>query len=523
MKSKKIIKKNRSGKVYLVGAGLGAWDLMTIRAMNCLKKADVIFHDRLISSQLLQHAAPQAKLIYVGKKASFHTLPQDEIEDRLVEEAKKGKVVVRLKGGDPYIFGRGGEEAERLVAEKIEFEVIPGISSAFAAPLFGGIPLTHRQYSASMTVVTGHEAKKTTREIPYQRGVEREASSWIDWPAVAKMGTIVFLMGMGNVRANMKKLISHGKSPQTPVGVVRWAGTGKQRTLISTVENIADDIVKSNMKAPAVIVVGDVVLLSTQLNFLEKKSLHGQNILITRDDVANQSLAIKLLDLSAQVISLPLFDYRGVNEKSAQVKKIFLSVSEFDWLVFTSQTAVKFFMKQFYFFHDDLRPLMSVKIAAVGHKTAEEIKRQSLWVDLIAQDHTAQGLANEDIFTKSKKMKILLPAASDARQDFQTQHAQKHVITDLVLYEKKPIVYSQAFLKNILEKNIHWVLFYSPSAVELFVKNCGVKKAVSFLRKTKIAVIGKRTQEALENRGLAATVVSQESTEENLIEQISCF
>ena len=334
------------GKVFIVGAGPGNPKLLTLRAIECLKQADVILHDRLIPKEVLQLYAPSARYIYVGKKASFHTVPQDEIAKMMEKEARNKKRVVRLKGGDPYIFGRGGEEAEYLADKGISFEVIPGVSSAFAVPSFAGVPLTHREFTPSIAIVTGHENPKKPDTVPYQHGKERKASTWVHWPSLAKMGTVVFLMGVGNLRANMAALKKHGKKGNTPVAFIRWGSLGKQQTVLGTIDTIADQVKEMQLTAPAIIVVGGVAGLSKKLNWFERGSLHGQSFLITRDVEGNQVLADALLQESAHVIRWPSFkfiDLRLSSKAKTELKKI----SKYDWLIFSSKRAVDSFLKQY--------------------------------------------------------------------------------------------------------------------------------------------------------------------------------
>lgn len=502
-------------KVYIVGAGPGHPGLMTLRAVECLKKADVILYDRLIPKNDIRFIAPKARLIYVGKKASFHTLKQDAIEDLLVREAKKNQIVVRLKGGDPFIFGRGGEEAERLYDEGIEFEVVPGVSSAFAVPLFGGIPLTHRKFSTEIAIVTGHE-NPSKGKIAYRSGVERHAPSWVDWSALSKMGTIVFLMGMGNIRANMKQLKNHGKSGKTPVAVIRWGGLGKQKTVIGTIDTIADQIKRLRLKAPATIVVGEVVSLSKKINWFERGAFYGQTFLITRDPESNHKLSRSLLERSANVIDWPSFQF-SETRMTAKLKQELKRISSFDWIVFTSSRAVSSFLSKYDKVHDDFRALTGLKIAAIGSKTAKKLKTEKLWVDLIPKESSAKGLAAESVFKRKKNLKIFIPQAKDARKDFIECHAKRHKITAIPFYQKEFIKQDSKEVKKIKTKKIDWALFYSPSAVDGFLANFNKNDGLRILQKVKIAVIGKTTAAHVKSLGLDAVVVAREASDDGIL------
>lgn len=514
--------RKKKGFVYLIGAGLGPPDLMTLRAYDRLGRADVVLYDRLIAHEVLAKASPRARLVYVGKKASYHSLAQDEIEDILVAEAKKGNVVVRLKGGDPYIFGRGGEEGQRLFAEGIDFEVVPGISSALAAPLFAGIPLTHRQFTPSLAIVTGHENPDKAGALPYHSGVEREASRWVHWPSLAGMGTIVFLMGMGNLRANMKKLIENGKTPQTPAAVVRWAGLGKQKTVLGTISTIADKVQEAKITSPAVVVVGDVVTLSPALNFFERGVFYGKTFLITRDADGNQELQKLLEEKSARVLTWPSFSYHEV--RSRLDPKNLQSLKKLDWLIFTSSAAVAFFVKKYQRVHADWRALMAVKIAALGEKTATSLKENGLWVDGMPQDQSAEGLARMPVFLKKRGLKILLPQAEDARADFFATHARRHQIHSWLIYRKKRIRQSTEAIQKLTEKKVDWILFFSPSAVDAFTANfSSPEQALQILHRSQMAAIGTTTEKYLKSMGVACAVVARKPDVVKLVEQILCY
>jgi uroporphyrinogen III methyltransferase/synthase len=511
MKSKHYTDKRKakaSGRVAIVGAGPGRFDLLTLRAIELLRRADIVFHDRLIPAAALQEAAPKAELVYVGKKASYHTLPQDEITRRLIEEAKTGKFVVRLKGGDPFIFGRGGEECEALAKAGILFEVVPGISSAFAAPLFAGIPLTHRRYTPNIAIITGHENPEKSNQLPYQSGVERQASEWVDWAALACMDTIVILMGMGNLRANMDKLMANGKPINTPAAVVRWGGLGKQKSVFATVGTLADVVKKSALKSPAVIVVGGVVELAKDINWFERLPLFGQRVVVTRSPDDNCELVRKLEEIGAAVIEWPSYEYQRVNLK-ADGKRAIAKIGTYDWLVFTSARAVKFFLKEFYRQHSDVRVLGQAKMAAVGAKTAEAIKAAGLWIDCQPKMATSAGLAKCPEFTRTRGFKILLPQAADARGEFAAAVGHRHQLTSLTVYCKKNRRQSDKAVAELKNKNADWVLFFSPSAVDSFLANFEGEEGITLLKKTRLAVIGQTTAAHVKMLGLAATVVAK--------------
>lgn len=504
--------------MYIVGAGPGNPQLLTLRAVTCLKRADVILYDRLIPKEVLRQFAPGARLVYVGKKASFHTLAQNEIEDRLVQEAKRGRVVVRLKGGDSFIFGWGGEECERLQREGIAFEVVPGVSSAFAVPLYAGIPLTHRKFTAVVAIVTGYE-NLTKRGIPYKSGEERAASSCVDWEALARMGTVVFLMGVGNLRANMKKLIEHGKPADTPVAVIHWGGLGKQKTVLGTMTTIADRVKKAGLKAPAIVVVGGVVSFSKKLNWFERLPLFGRRVLITRDAQANLVLADRLWERGADVIHWPSFSFKEVRTDS-KTKTAVKQIRRFDWLVFTSRHGVVWFLKKYCKIHSDLRPLMGLKIAAVGKQTATTLRAHNLWVDVVSKKPSAKGLAGEAVFKRKKGLKILLAQGRDARDEFVRALSGRHKITRVVVYRKQRVKQPARDVEKLRQRGVDWILFFSPSAVDSFLANFKRGEGLKILRRTKVAVIGKTTAKHLRDLGCPPQVISRTVSTEALLRQV---
>ena len=282
------------GKVYLVGAGPGDYKLLTLKGLECIKKADVIVYDRLANSNYLKEAKSNCEFIYVGKASSNHTLPQEDINRVIADKAKEGKIVTRLKGGDPYVFGRGGEEGQLLKEEGIDFEVIPGITSAIGGLCYAGIPITHRDHASSFHVVTGH-LRDDDKENPE-----------INWNALANIrGTIVFLMGVANLKKISENLIKEGKSKDTPVALISWATRYNQRVITSTLEDVYETAVRENVKPPTLIAVGSVVELRDTLNFFEKKPLFGKNIMVTRSRTQSSSIVEKIMDLGGNPIEIP--------------------------------------------------------------------------------------------------------------------------------------------------------------------------------------------------------------------------
>jgi uroporphyrinogen III methyltransferase/synthase len=367
------------GICWLIGAGPGDPGLLTLKGKECLESADVVVYDYLCNPELLKWSAPHAERIYVGKKAGHHTLPQEEVNRLLIEKTQAGLRVARLKGGDPFVFGRGGEEAEELRAAGLDYEIVPGISSAIAGPAYAGIPITHRDLASQFTVFTGHEDPS------------REESA-LDYEMLARSpGTKVFLMGVERLAAISEKLMEEGAAPETPVALVRWATTARQETLVSTLGKIATDVQSSGFKAPAVGIIGDVVSLREHLTWFEKKPLHGKRIVVTRTRKQAGALSRALQGLGADVVELPTIRIEPTS-KPKVFQELVRDAHRYDWVVFTSPNGVDAFFQQFYQEYDDLREIGGVRIAAIGPGTAARVRRHRLKVDLVRAEETRDVL-----------------------------------------------------------------------------------------------------------------------------------
>ncbi|MDB6146603.1 MAG: nasF, partial [Spartobacteria bacterium] len=381
MPSKSPTQQNR-GKVYLVGAGPGDLGLVTLRAKERIEQADVVLYDHLANAEMLVWAKKDAEIIYAGKKAGEHALLQEQINALLVERAEQGKNVVRLKGGDPFVFGRGGEEAQAIVAAGLQFEVVPGISSAVAGPAYAGIPVTHRGQNSHVTFFTGHEDPAKNE-------------STIDFAALAKLGgTQVMLMGVERIESVAREMMAKGVRSDLPVALVRWATTGRHETLTGNFSNIAERVVNAGFKAPAVAVFGEVVSLRKELNWYENRPLSGKRIVVTRTRKQAAALTSKLRDLGADILELPTIrieppsDLRGF----AQLVQ---DAHGYDWIVFTSPNGVDAFFEMFFKLYDDAREIGAAKIAAIGPATAQRVRDFHLHVDLQPDEFVAEAIVRE--------------------------------------------------------------------------------------------------------------------------------
>lgn len=391
-----------SGTCYLVGAGPGDLGLVTLRAKELIESADVLVYDALSSPQLLRWTKANCEKIYVGKRSKDHAVPQDQINGIIVEKTKEGKNVVRLKGGDPMIFGRGGEEAAELAAAGVAFEIVPGISSSIAGPAYAGIPVTHRDHNTQLTIFTGHEDPT-------------KGFTSVDYAQLAKApGTKVFLMGVARLREITSSFIDHGAAPETPIALTRWATTGAQRTIEGTLADIADIAEAQNFSSPAVAVIGDVVKERTKINWFEKRPLFGKRIVVTRTREQAGELSKSLADLGADVIELPTIRIEHPDDRQGFAEMV-THAHEYDWLVFTSPNGVERFFDAFFATYQDARSLGNPRIAAIGAGTAAKIREYRFAVDLIPERFVAEGLIEAFKKESVENLTILWVKAAETR------------------------------------------------------------------------------------------------------------
>jgi uroporphyrinogen III methyltransferase/synthase len=511
------------GVVYLVGAGPGDIGLLTVKGLKCLQKADVVIYDFHLNAQILNYIRHDAEFIYAGKRGGHHTMTQDEINAAILEKAKEGKIVCRLKGGDPFVFGRGGEEAQVLVKEGIRFEVVPGVSSSVAAPAYAGIPLTHRLYSSTFAVIPGYE--DTTKE-----------ESSIDWSRLATgVGTLVFLMAVKNIEMLTLKLIENGRRPETPVAVIRWGTRPDQQTIVSTLKNIASEVRENEIKPPAVMVVGDVVNLREELNWYEKKPMFGQRVLVTREHSEGFDL---LEDLGAEIILFPTVEILPP-ETWDELDRAFENIQTYDWLIFTSANSIKYFFRRLIEKEFDIRDLKGLKICAIGSKTAAEVRKFGIRVDLVPEEFRAEGLI--DAFVKEcgsknsvkdstlnlqpstlfKGIKFLLPRAEKAREIFPDKVRELGGTIDVpVAYRAvKPEFHGKRLRRFLQEGKVTVATFTSAATFNNFREIMG-EDADLLLKKVAIAVIGPVTEKAVIRAGLRVEIMPAEATVEAMIRGI---
>ncbi len=484
------------GIVYLVGAGPGDAGLLTVRGAELIARADVLVYDALVNPDLLRLAPKTAEIIYGGKRAKDHAIPQEEMNQLLVKKAKEGKVVVRLKGGDPYIFGRGGEEAEELHEAGIAFEVVPGISSTFAAPNYAGIPVTHRDFCSAYTVITGHE--DPTKD-----------ESAIDWAALAKApGTKIVLMGVERIRQIAAKFVENGLPAKTPVAMVRWGTTGRQKTIEGTLATIADVVEKTGFTAPAVTIIGGVVSLRKKLNWFEKRPLFGQRIVVTRTRDQASQLSSQLTERGAHVLEIPTIKITDPEERIALVEAM-AGISAYDWLVFTSPNGVSSFFDYFFKAHDDIRAIGICRIAAVGPATAAKLKEQHLRVDAMPEEYVAKKVA-EAISKKDnvENLRVLILRAEVASPELPKQLEELGaIVDDVACYRTVPETEDlNGAAAKLVEEGADWVTFTSSSTVENFHARFNLPELKKKFPCLKLLSIGPETSKAITALGLQPDV-----------------
>jgi uroporphyrinogen III methyltransferase/synthase len=500
----------RKGMVYLVGAGPGDPGLMTLRGAELLARADVVIYDALVNGDLLRLAPPGAELVFAGKRSGLHVMPQEELNRLLIEKARAGKCVVRLKGGDPYVFGRGGEEAEQLAAAGTPFEVVPGISSSIAGPNYAGIPLTHRDHSSSFSVITGHED-------PAKEDMD------VDWAQVAAApGTKVVLMGVTRVAKIAGALMAKGMDPSTPVAVIRWATTGRQQSVFGTLQTIAGVVESARFTPPGIIVIGDVVRLRDKLNWFETRPLFGRRIVVTRTRDQASLLSRQLLERGADVLEIPVIRTLPPTDRQS-IADVLLELNSYDWLVFTSPNGVAAFFEFFFRAFDDLRDIGGVRIAAVGPATAVKLQELHLKVDLMPEEYVASkiaaALAN---YQSIENLKILLLRAEVANKDLPKQLEELGAIVDDVACYKTVAETEDrsGAAARLLESGADWITFTSSSTVEHFNQRFDLKQLTARFSQLKLASIGPETSKAIAALGLVPAVEAKEHTIDGLVSAI---
>lgn len=497
----------QTGRVYLVGSGPGDPGLLTLRGKECLERAEVVVYDRLIDPALLRFAPPHAECIFVGKEAEHQLLGQDEINRILISRARGGKTVVRLKGGDPFVFGRGGEEAEALANAGIPFEVVPGVTSATAVPAYAGIPVTHREHASSFTVLTGHEDAD-------------KVDSRLDWSRLAgEPGTLVILMGLTNLDQIARHLIENGRAPSTPVAVIQRGTRPNQRTVLASLADVADRVRAARLGPPAVIIVGEVATLRHRLAWYDNRPLFGKRVLITRAREQASTLAALLAERGAIPLELPTIrleppDDWGPADRAIEV------LDQYAWAIFTSANGVRYFFERIEHHGLDVRALKSVRLGAIGPATAAALAASQLRIDFCPSEYVAEaiveGMKQFDLAGK----RVLLPRAQDVREVLaEGLSRQGAIVDDVPVYRTRPAGDPDAARQLFDDEEVDVVTFTSSSTVRHLVGLLG-GQARELLGRVTVATIGPITSQTARELGLTVQIEATEHTIPGLVAEL---
>ncbi|MCP4264180.1 MAG: uroporphyrinogen-III C-methyltransferase [Candidatus Brocadiaceae bacterium] len=494
--------------VYLVGSGPGDPGLITVKGLECIKKANVIVYDYLVNSTLLKNARKDVELIYVGKKGNQHTMEQEDINQLLVDKAMENKIVTRMKGGDPYVFGRGGEEAIVLKENNIPFEVVPGITAAIASPAYAGIPVTHRTCTSTFGLITGHE--DPTKD-----------QSDVDWEKLSTgLGTLTFYMGIKNLPNIVSQLVKHGRSEDTPVAIIRWGTTTSQETVVGTLSNILEKA--KNIKAPAITIVGEVVNLRDQLNWFETRPLFSKTMIVTRSRDQASEFSEQLTELGANVLEFPTINITAPDDFSPLDNEL-KRLESTDWIIFTSVNGVDSFFNRIFDLDGDVRDLKGVKICSIGPATTDRIKGYHVKVDCQPPKYVAESVVEVLKGVEELKGKRILMPRADIARSYLPEELQKMgaEVVDIVAY--KTVIAANgddSILDKLKSGMVDIVTFTSSSTVRNFVKIIGEDNLSTFKENVQFASIGPITTETAEELGIDISIKADEYTIPGLVQAI---
>ena len=505
-----MTKSRRAGKVYLVGAGPGDPGLLTLKGKECLERADVVLYDYLANPVLLKYAPATAQRIYVGRRGRGQYQDQADINRLLIERAQEGNVVVRLKGGDPFVFGRGGEEAEAVAAAGVDFEVVPGVTAAVAVPAYAGIPVTHRTLASTVTFVTGHED-------PTKPG------TLLEWPKLASTsGTLVFMMGMKNLSSIARQLLSEGRSQETPVAAIRWGTKAEQQTIVGTLGDIVAKAEAVHLEPPTVIVIGEVVRLRGQLNWFESKPLFGKRVVLTRAQEQVQEFSQLLAAYGAEPVEVPTIQIVPPASWQA-IDDAVTRLSAYQWLIFTSVNGVRPFMDRLHAAGRDARALANLRLCAIGPRTAQELATYGLTPDVVPTEFQAEGVIAALAHGGIRGSRILIPRAEVAREILPEQLRELGATVEVISVYRTiaPALDVASLTQQLHDGRVAAVTFTSSSTVRNFVDLLGGQDAVRpLLAGVVVACIGPITASTAKEYGLTVTVMSAENTVPALAEAI---
>lgn len=496
----------KQGKVWLVGAGPGDIGLFTLKGMEILSQANVVVYDSLVGQGVLAKIPPSARLINVGKRADRHTMKQEQINQVLLEEAQKGYRVVRLKGGDPFLFGRGGEELELLTANGIPYEVVPGVTSSIAVPAYNGIPVTHRDFCSSVHIITGHRRAGREYDIDFQALVNTR-------------GTLVFLMGIAALNDICQGLLDAGMDPKMPAAVLQKGTTSDQKRVVATVATLKEEVERQGIETPAIIVVGRVCQLSEEFGWYERLPLAGWKVLVTRPKGRSSRTADELRRKGAEVLELPSIRTVPLEDQS-RLHQALEKMEQYQWLVFTSPTGAEVFFEKMFAEKKDIRCLSSLKVAAIGQGTAKTLEQRGILADLIPEVYDGDSLGEALAQKLSGGETILIPRASKGNANLVKILMERGAQVDDIptydtVYEKNPLIDVAAEIKA---GGIDCVVFTSASTVKGFVESTGL----SDYSHVTAACIGKQTKAAADSYGMKTYMAAKATIDDltTLVEKI---
>ncbi len=496
------MKSKRPGKVYLVGAGPGDPGLLTLKGKECLEAADVVLYDYLANPVLLQYAPARAERIYVGRRGRGQYQDQADINRLLIDRAQNGNVVVRLKGGDPFVFGRGGEEAEAVAAAEIDFEIVPGVTAAVAVPAYAGIPVTHRTLASTVTFVTGHEDPT-------------KPETQLEWPKLASAsGTLVFMMGMKNLPSIVRQLLLEGRSSSTPAAAIRWGTKADQQTIVGTLGDIVSKAEAAHLEPPTVIVVGEVVRLRRQLNWFETKPLFGKRIVLTRAREQAREFSQLLAAFGAEPIEVPTIQIVPPASWEA-IDGAVTRLNTYQWLIFTSVNGVRPFMDRLHSAGKDARALANLRLCAIGPRTAQELETHGLTPDVIPAEFQAEGVIAALTQVGIRGSRILIPRAEVAREILPEQLRELGATVEVIPVYRTiaPALDVASLTQQFYDGRVAAVTFTSSSTVRNFMELFGGRDMViPLVSKVVVACIGPITASTAREYGLTVTVMPEENT-----------
>jgi uroporphyrinogen III methyltransferase/synthase len=499
------------GKVFLVGAGPGDLELMTVKGAKLLAEADCVVHDTLANPAFLTQVGPETEIIFAGKKPQSHTMSQELLNKLLIEKAREGKSVVRLKGGDPYIFGRGGEEALALHEAGIPFETVPGISAVSAVPAYAGIPLTHRHLSSSFSVFTG-------------RSKPEPGSPAYPWETIARTpGTKVLLMCVEQLEHITTELIAHGLPQDTPAAMISWGTYGRQRSVSGKLKALTSIALEAGISSPSIVVIGEVVKLREPLNWFERKPLFSRRVVVTRPPSKEDKLQRCLTDLGAEILSIPVIRTEPPT-RSRELVECILGIGEYDWIVFTSARGVDAYFSAFFKAFEDIRSMGNMRIAAVGPATAERIRALHLVVDAMPASFRADQIIHAIQEHESvENLRILLARAEVANDTLPRDLEKKSaIVDDVACYRTVPTLEDPHGIGQQLQnEGADWLTFASGSAVEGFHERFDLPDLLETYPQLKIASIGPETTKALETLSVSPTVEASRHDGEGMVHAIA--